>query len=43
MEFFRTGANPSGVKVDKEMMPWDKFAYLGEEELTALYMYLESI
>ena len=43
MEFFRTGANPSGVEVDKEMMPWDKFAYLGEEELTALYMYLESI
>lgn len=43
MEFFRTGTNPSGVTADKEMMPWDKFVHLGEDELTALYMYLETI
>ena len=43
MEFFRTGANPSGLVADKEHMPWDKFAYLGEDELTALYRYLETI
>jgi mono/diheme cytochrome c family protein len=43
MEFFRTGANPSGKVADKEMMPWDKFVYLREDELTALYLYLETI
>lgn len=43
MEFFRTGTNPSGKLADKEMMPWDKFAHLGEDELTALYLYLETL
>lgn len=43
MEFFRTGANPSGRVSDKEFMPWDKFAHLGEDELKALYLYLETI
>jgi mono/diheme cytochrome c family protein len=43
MEFFRTGTNPSGRASDKDYMPWDKFAHLGEDELTALYKYLETI
>jgi len=42
-EYFRTGANPSGRVSDKEMMPWDKFVHLGEDELTAIYLYLETI
>jgi len=26
-----------------QFMPWDKFSYLGEDELTAIYMYLETL
>lgn len=43
LEFFRTGNNPSGVHRNKDYMPWDKFSHLGEDELTAIYMYLETI
>lgn len=43
MEFFRTGANPSGKEANAEYMPWDKFAHLGDEELEALYHYIETI
>lgn len=43
LEFFRTGVNPSGVAINKDYMPWDKFSHLGEDELTAIYLYLETI
>lgn len=43
LEFFRTGTNPSGREINKDYMPWDKFAHLGDEELTAIYRYLETI
>ena len=43
MEFFRTGTNPSGRESDAEFMPWDKFSHLGDEELEALYHYIETI
>ncbi|MDA0875417.1 MAG: c-type cytochrome [Bacteroidetes bacterium] len=43
LEFFRTGVNPSGREINKEVMPWDKFSHLGEDELTAIYLYLETI
>jgi mono/diheme cytochrome c family protein len=43
LEFFRTGVNPSGVEISKDFMPWDKFSHLGEDELTAVYLYLETL
>ncbi len=42
-EYFETGANPSGRASDAEFMPWDKFAHLGDDEIEALYLYLETI
>ena len=43
LEFFEDGTNPSGVVSSAQFMPWDKFSYLGEDELTAIYMYLETL
>lgn len=43
MEFFRTGRNPSGLEADSLYMPWDKFAKLGDQELEAIYRYIETI
>ena len=43
LQFFEDGTNPSGIVADAEFMPWNKFHYLGEDELTALYMHLESL
>lgn len=42
-EFFRTGSNPSGLEADKEFMPWDKLGHLGDEEIEAIYRYIETI
>ena len=43
MDFFRTGTTPSGREVNAEVMPWDKFAHLGEDELTGIHMYLQTL
>ena len=39
----RTGVTPSGRTLDPEFMPWDVFANMTDEELTALWLYLQTL
>lgn len=39
----RTGMTPSGRTLDPEFMPWDVFANMTDEELTALWLYLQTL
>ena len=41
MALMRTGTTPTGRQVD-EFMPWDLYANMSDEELQALWMYLQS-
>ena len=43
LSFFQDGTNPSGIVANAEFMPWDKFKYLGEDELKAIYMYIQTL
>ena len=44
VETMRTGVDPSGHSMDRELMPWDDFsdAY-SEEELAAIYEYIRTL
>jgi hypothetical protein len=43
LEFFRTGMTPYNKPVDPEIMPWEHFGLMTDEELTAVYLYLKSL
>src|SRR3990172_1066301 len=38
----RTGVTPFGHKLDPLQMPWEHFRYFSDNELTAIFMYLQS-
>jgi mono/diheme cytochrome c family protein/cytochrome c553 len=41
---FRTGVTPSGHHMDPELMPWKEItAKIGDDDMRALYMYLQSL
>ena len=39
----RTGVTPYGTKLDEELMPWDLYANLTDDELSAMWLYIGSI
>jgi mono/diheme cytochrome c family protein len=39
----RTGVNPQGRKLDSEMMPWPSLGKLSDDELKAIWLYLQSL
>lgn len=39
----RTGVTPNGRELDGEVMPWKSIAKLNDDELRALWLYLESL
>jgi hypothetical protein len=39
----RTGINPNGEQLDPQLMPWKKIAQLSDNELKAIYLYLQTI
>lgn len=39
----RTGVTPYGKALDPEFMPWDVFANMSDEELKAIWLYLQSL
>ena len=38
----RTGMTPSGHELDTKHMPWDVYKLMTDDELKAIYMYLQS-
>lgn len=45
-QFIRTlrfGVTPDGKQIDPEMMPWDIFTGMSDEELEAIWLYLQSL
>jgi cytochrome c5 len=43
IQTMRTGVNPHGYHLDPEAMPWKSFGKFEDEELQAVYMYLQSL
>lgn len=44
VQAMRTGMRPSGIALDPRWMPWDKdFRYMTDDELAALYAYLQNL
>lgn len=43
IQTLRTGVTPSGHQLDPEFMPWESFAKFDDEELQAMWLYLESL
>lgn len=41
--FFRTGMTPYNKPVDPEIMPWEHFGLMTDDELSAIYLYLKSL
>lgn len=39
----RTGVSPHGHELNPEVMPWDVYAKMTDDELSALWMYIESL
>lgn len=39
----RTGTTPGGHQLDPELMPWDYYRNFHDDELKAIYMYLQSL
>ncbi|MCZ6790100.1 MAG: cytochrome C, partial [Chloroflexi bacterium] len=39
----RTGTTPDGRQLDDENMPWKFFTKMTEDELKAIWMYLQSL
>ena len=39
----RTGVTPSGHEMDMEMMPWNAFKHMTDEELRAIHVYLQTL
>jgi mono/diheme cytochrome c family protein len=43
IQTIRTGVNPYNYHLDPEFMPWESFAKFEDEELQAIWMYLQSM
>jgi hypothetical protein len=43
MNAIRTGVTPSGHQLDPEFMPWPAYSKFYDEELQAIWLYLQSI
>ncbi|MEJ2600168.1 MAG: c-type cytochrome [Anaerolineales bacterium] len=43
VQTLRTGVSPSGHKLDPEIMPWKTYANLTDQELAAIYRYIQSL
>lgn len=43
MNTLRSGVNPLGRKLDPEMMPWCSLGKLSDDELKAIWLYLQSL
>jgi cytochrome c553 len=43
MTVIRTGVKPSGAELNGEEMPWEMYSQMTEEELQALWAYLQSL
>jgi mono/diheme cytochrome c family protein len=43
IQTMRTGVNPHGYQLNPEYMPWESFGKFEDEELQAIYMYLQSL
>ena len=43
IQTMRTGVNPHGHNLNPEYMPWESFGKFEDEELQALYLYLQSL
>lgn len=43
IETMRTGLTPEGKQLNAEYMPWPNFAQMTDEELQALWLYLQSL
>lgn len=39
----RTGTTPSGRELNPDRMPWKDYRFMSEDELKAIYMYLQSL
>ena len=39
----RTGKTPSGHDLDPDFMPWKEISHFSDDELQAIYMYLQSL
>ncbi len=39
----RTGVTPSGHQLDPEFMPWQDYQFFYDEEMTAIWLYLQSL
>nr|WKN37445.1 cytochrome c [Tunicatimonas sp. TK19036] len=43
MEVLRTGNTPEGKSMDPKFMPWSAFQHFSDDELKALYLYLQTV
>lgn len=43
MDTIRTGTTPGGHQLDPEFMPWDYYKNFNDDELKAIYAYLQSV
>ncbi len=43
MQAMRTGKSPHGHDIDPEWMPWEMVGAMNDEQLTAMYLYLQSL
>lgn len=43
IETMRTGTTPSGRQLDSNFMPWKEYGRMTDDDLTALFLYLQSL
>jgi len=43
LQTFRTGVTPAGRELNNEYMPWKEFGSFGDDELTGVWMYLQTL
>ena len=43
IEVIRTGTTPDGHQLDPELMPWEHYKYYSDDELSAMFVYLQSL
>lgn len=39
----RTGIAPEGIKLRAEYMPWESYKFMSDDELKAVWVYLQSL
>jgi len=43
IETMRTGVTPEGKELDPELMPWEDFKFLTDDQLKAIWLYLKTL